>query len=64
MKIPMPNIKESLDELCSRLHQERRAEVKRRIHMLVLIKEGKSRTRKAVAKYFGGCIETPSEIGS
>lgn len=52
MKIPMPDIRESLDELYSRLRQERRAEMKRRIHMLVLIKEGKSRTRKAVAKYF------------
>ncbi len=52
MKIPMPNIRESLDELYSGLRQERRAEIKRRIHMLVLIKEGKSRTRKAVAEYF------------
>lgn len=47
----MPNVKESLDELYSKLHKERRAAVKRRIHMLVLIKEGKYRTRKAVAKY-------------
>jgi len=53
MKIPMPNIRETLDELYSSLHQERRAEINRRIHTLVLIKEGKSRTRKAVAKYFG-----------
>jgi len=51
MKIPMPSVKESLDELYSKLHKERRAEVKRRIHMLVLIKEGKYRTRKAVAKH-------------
>ncbi len=51
MKIPMPKVKESLDELYSKLHKERRAVVKRRIHMLVLIKEGRTRTRKAVAKY-------------
>ena len=51
MKIPIPNIKEPLDELYSRLHNERKATAKRRIHMLVLIKEGKRRTRKAVAKY-------------
>ena len=51
MKIPMPNVKESLDKLYSKLHKERRAAVKRRIHMLVLIKEGKRVTRKAVAKY-------------
>ena len=51
MKKPMPSIKESLDELYTKLHKERRAAVKRRIHMLVLIKEGKRRTRKAVAKY-------------
>jgi len=53
MKIPMPDIKESLDELYAKLHRERKAEAKRRLHMLVLIKEGKSRTRKGVAKYFG-----------
>jgi len=47
----MPTIKETLDELYSKLHKERRAAVKRRIHMLVLIKEVKRRTRKAVAKY-------------
>ena len=51
MKIPMPNIKESLDELYTKLHKEQRAAEKRRIHMLVLIKEGKRVTRKAVAKY-------------
>jgi len=51
MKIPMPTIKESLDELYPKLHKERSAAVKRRIHMLVLIKEGKCRTRKAVAKH-------------
>ena len=51
MKKAMPNIKESLDELYTKLHKERIAAVKRRIHMLVLIKEGKHRTRKAVAKY-------------
>ena len=51
MKKAMPTIKETLDELYSKLHKERRAAVKRRIHMLVLIKEAKRRTRKAVAKY-------------
>jgi transposase len=51
MKVPMPNIKESLDELYTKLRKERRAAVKRRIHMLVLIKEGKRGNRKAVAKY-------------
>ncbi len=53
MKIPMPNIKESLDELYARLHKERKAEVKHRICMLVLIKEGKCNTRKGVAKRIG-----------
>ena len=47
----MPNVKESLDELYLKLHKERRAAVKRRIHMLVLIKGCKRRARKAVAKY-------------
>jgi len=51
MKKTMPNISESLDELYAKLHKERKVEVKRRIHMLVLIKEGKTRTRKAVAKH-------------
>lgn len=49
----MPDIRESLDELYTKLHKEREAEVKRRIYMLVLIKEGKTRTRKAVAKRIG-----------
>ena len=53
MKIPMPNINESLEELYSRLHRERKSEVKRRIYMLVLIKEGKCSTRKGVAKRIG-----------
>ena len=53
MKISMTNIKESLDELYSRLHAERKAEVKRRIYMLELIKEGKCSTRKGVAKRIG-----------
>jgi transposase len=51
MKKPMPIVKESLEELYTKLHKERKAAVKRRIHMLVLIKEGKCSTRKAVAKY-------------
>lgn len=53
MKIPMPDIKESLDELYAKLHKERKSEVKNRIVMLILIKEGKTRTRKAVAKRIG-----------
>ena len=53
MKKPMPDIKESLEELYSRLHIERKAEVKRRFYMLVLIKEGKCSTRKGVAKRLG-----------
>jgi transposase len=53
MKILMPDIKESLDELYTKLHKERVAEVKRRIYMLVLIKEGKTSTRKAVARRIG-----------
>jgi len=53
MKKPMPNIEESLAELYSRLHRERKAEVKRRFYMLVLIKEGKCSTRKGVAKRLG-----------
>ncbi len=47
----MPHIKESLEELYTKLHKELIAAVKRRIHMLVLIKEGKHGTRKAVAKH-------------
>ena len=53
MKIPLPNIKEPLAELYSRLHRERKAEVKHRLYMLVLIKEGKCSTRKEVAKRIG-----------
>ncbi len=51
MKKAMANIKESLDKLYTKLPKERIAVVKRRIHMLVLIKEGKRSTRKAVANY-------------
>ena len=51
MRKTMPNIAESLDELYTKLHKERKTKVKRRIHMLVLIKESKTRTRKAVAKH-------------
>ena len=53
MKIPMPDIKESLEELYSRFHRERKAEVKRRFYMLVLIKEGIGSTRKGIAKRSG-----------
>ena len=51
MKKPMPSIKESLEELYTKLHKERIAVVKLRIHMLVLIKEGKHSTRKSVARH-------------
>lgn len=49
----MPAIKESLEELYTRYYKERNAEIKQRINMLVLIKEGKIGTRKAVAKSIG-----------
>ncbi len=44
-----PNIKETLEELNIMLHKERNAELKMRIHMLVLLKNGECRKRKEIA---------------
>jgi transposase len=44
-----PDIKETLEELSIMLHKERNAELKMRIHMLVLLKNGECRNRKEIA---------------
>ena len=43
------DIKETLEELNIMLHKERNAELKMRIHMLVLLKNGECRKRKEIA---------------
>ena len=47
----IPEIKDNLDELQSRLQKEKDSDKKQRIHMLVLLKSGQARTRKEVAKH-------------
>lgn len=47
----IPEIKDNLDELQSRLQKEKDSDKKQRIHMLVLLKSGHARTRKEVAGY-------------
>lgn len=44
-----PDIKETIEELNTMLHKERNAELKRRIHMLVLLKNGECLKRKEIA---------------
>ena len=44
-----PDIKETLEELNIMLHKERNAELKMRIHMLVLLKNGECHKRKEIA---------------
>jgi transposase len=44
-----PNIKETIEELNIMLHKERNAELKMRIQMLVLLKNGECRKRKEIA---------------
>src|SRR4030066_2071701 len=46
----IPEIKDNLNELQSRLQKEKDSDKKQRIHMLVLLKSGQARTRKEVAK--------------
>ncbi len=46
----IPEIKDNLDELQSRLQKEKDSDRKQRIHMLVLLKSGQARTKKDVAK--------------
>jgi transposase len=47
----LPEIDEPLEELESKLRAERNAQVRRRIHLLVLIRSGKIRTRLAAAEH-------------
>jgi len=51
MKRKIPNISETLDELNTRVNKERKSDVKRRIHMLFLIKNGEISTRKELADH-------------
>jgi len=51
MKKAMPDINETLDELKEKLSKEKNAAIKRRIHMLVLVKSGEAKTRKELAKH-------------
>lgn len=45
-----PDIKETLEELNTMLRKERNDKLKRRIHMLVLLKSGESLKRKEIAE--------------
>ncbi|HEX8673044.1 MAG TPA: hypothetical protein VF710_14205 [Longimicrobium sp.] len=47
----LPEIDEPLEELESRLRAERNAQIRWRIHLLVLIRSGKVRTRLAAAEH-------------
>jgi transposase len=47
----IPEIKDNLDELESRLQKEKDSDKKQRIHMLVLLKSSQACTRKEVAKH-------------
>ncbi|MFH1327675.1 MAG: IS630 family transposase, partial [Candidatus Bathyarchaeota archaeon] len=49
MKRKIPNISETLDELNTNVNKERNPAVKRRIHMLLLIKSNEVSTRKELA---------------
>lgn len=51
MKRKIPNINETLDELNTKVNKERKPDVKRRIHMLFLIKNGEVSTRKELANH-------------
>lgn len=51
MYCPLPPVVEDLDELREQLRQERDAERKRRLHLLVLIASGQVRTRQEAAEY-------------
>jgi transposase len=51
MQKPIPTIKEQIQELEQRLHKEKNPKRKIRLHMLVLLKSGKAKTRKEVAEH-------------
>ncbi len=51
MRKPIPTIKEEAKELQEKLRKEKNPKRKIRLHMLVLIKSGKAKTRKAVAEH-------------
>jgi len=53
MNKKIPDIKEDIDELENMLHKTRKAELKIRINMLVLLKKQLLKTRSAVAKHLG-----------
>ena len=48
----LPDIHEPLEELESQLRAVRNAQIRRRIHLLVLIRSGKVRTRLEAAEHF------------
>lgn len=51
MRKPIPIIKEEAQELREKLHKEKDPRRKIRVHMLVLLKSGKAKTRKEAAEY-------------
>ncbi len=51
MRTPLPPINEPLEALQTQLRKEKRAQPKRRLHMLVLFKTGQAPTRKAAADH-------------
>ena len=51
MQKPIPTIKEQIQELEQKLHREKNPKRKIRLHMLVLLKSGKAKTRKEVAEH-------------
>lgn len=51
MYCPLPRVAEDLDALRAELRQERHAERKRRLHLLVLMASGAVRTRKEAAEH-------------
>ena len=51
MQRPIPTIKEQIQELEQKLHKEKNPKRKIRLHMLVLLKSGKAKTRKEVANH-------------
>ncbi len=53
MNKKIPDIKEDIDELENMLHKTKKAELKIRINMLVILKKQLLKTRSAVAKHLG-----------
>src|SRR5215475_4151793 len=51
MQKPIPTIKEQIQELEQKLYKEKNPKRKIRLHMLVLLKSGKAKTRKEAAEH-------------